>query len=104
MILWTGWSVKWNEPFVQASSSSILAVVTDSSPCLVEPVLAPITTGLGEIYQHVLQTKKGYENKYTATDLRTLQDWLVRTQLAGTVGVAEVSGWAASEAIRDRFG
>ncbi|RKR82081.1 cobalt-zinc-cadmium resistance protein CzcA [Mucilaginibacter gracilis] len=58
-----------------------------------EPVLAPITTGLGEIYQYVLHTKKGYEKKYTATDLRTLQDWLVRTQLAGTVGVAEVSGW-----------
>ncbi|MFA6275637.1 MAG: CusA/CzcA family heavy metal efflux RND transporter [Pedobacter sp.] len=58
-----------------------------------EPMLAPITTGLGEIYQYVIHTKKGYENKYSATDLRTLQDWLVRTQLAGTVGVAEVSGW-----------
>jgi cobalt-zinc-cadmium resistance protein CzcA len=58
-----------------------------------EPTLAPITTGLGEIYQYVIHTKKGYENKYTPTDLRTLQDWLVRTQLAGTPGVAEVSGW-----------
>jgi cobalt-zinc-cadmium resistance protein CzcA len=58
-----------------------------------EPTLAPITTGLGEIYQYVIHAKKGYENKYTATDLRTLQDWLVRTQLAGTPGVAEVSGW-----------
>ncbi len=58
-----------------------------------EPSLAPITTGLGEIYQYSIHTKKGYENKYTATDLRTIQDWLVRTQLAGTVGVAEVSGW-----------
>ncbi|RZJ20503.1 MAG: CusA/CzcA family heavy metal efflux RND transporter [Acinetobacter sp.] len=58
-----------------------------------EPMLAPITTGLGEIYQYVIHAKKGYEEKYTATDLRTLQDWLVRTQLAGTVGVAEVSGW-----------
>jgi len=58
-----------------------------------EPSLAPITTGLGEIYQYSIHTQKGYENKYTATDLRTIQDWLVRTQLAGTVGVAEVSGW-----------
>jgi cobalt-zinc-cadmium resistance protein CzcA len=57
------------------------------------PMLAPITTGLGEIYQYVIHTKKGYEKKYTAMDLRTIQDWLVRTQLAGTVGVAEVSGW-----------
>ena len=60
---------------------------------LAEPTLAPITTGLGEIYQYVLHTRKGYENKYNATDLRTLQDWVVRTQLAGTKGVAEVSGW-----------
>ena len=58
-----------------------------------QPSLAPITTGLGEIYQYVLHTEKGYEDKYTATDLRTLQDWVVRTQLAGTKGVAEVSGW-----------
>lgn len=58
-----------------------------------EPAMAPITTGLGEIYQYVIHTKKGYENKYTPTDLRTIQDWLVRTQLAGTPGVAEVSGW-----------
>lgn len=60
---------------------------------LASPTLAPITTGLGEIYQYVLHTKKGYEEKYSATDLRTLQDWVVRTQLAGTKGVAEVSGW-----------
>lgn len=58
-----------------------------------EPALAPITTGLGEIYQYVIHAEKGYENKYTATELRTIQDWLVRTQLAGTAGVAEVSGW-----------
>ncbi|WP_158799110.1 CusA/CzcA family heavy metal efflux RND transporter [Pedobacter sp. L105] len=58
-----------------------------------EPMLAPITTGLGEIYQYVIHTKKGYEKKYSAMDLRTIQDWLVRNQLAGTVGVAEVSGW-----------
>ncbi|WDF55809.1 CusA/CzcA family heavy metal efflux RND transporter [Mucilaginibacter sp. KACC 22063] len=58
-----------------------------------EPGLAPITTGLGEIYQYVIHAKKGYENKYTPTDLRTIQDWIVRTQLSGTVGLAEVSGW-----------
>lgn len=58
-----------------------------------EPGLAPITTGLGEIYQYVIHPKKGYENKYSPTDLRTIQDWIVRTQLAGTVGLAEVSGW-----------
>ncbi len=58
-----------------------------------EPILAPITTGLGEIYHYVIHAKPGYEDKYTATDLRTFQDWIVRTQLAGTEGLAEVSGW-----------
>ena len=58
-----------------------------------EPTLGPITTGLGEIYQYIIHAKKGFENKYTATDLRTMQDWIVRRQLAGTEGLAEVSGW-----------
>ena len=60
---------------------------------LAEPMLAPITTGLGEIYHYTLHTKPGYEDKYTATDLRTFQDWIVKRQLEGTPGVAEVSGW-----------
>lgn len=55
--------------------------------------LAPISTGLGEIYQYTIHTKKGYENKYSLTDLRTIQDWIIRKQLSGTPGVAEVSGW-----------
>lgn len=58
-----------------------------------EPELAPITTGLGEIYHYVLHTKPGYEDKYSAMDLRTIQDWIVKRQLSGTPGVAEVSGW-----------
>lgn len=57
------------------------------------PALAPITTGLGEIYQYVIHAKPGYEHKYSPTDLRTIQDWIVRRQLAGTSGIAEVSGW-----------
>ncbi|MCC7465776.1 MAG: efflux RND transporter permease subunit, partial [Saprospiraceae bacterium] len=55
--------------------------------------LAPITTGLGEIYHYVIHAKPGFEDKFSATDLRTMQDWVVRTQLAGTEGLAEVSGW-----------
>lgn len=57
------------------------------------PDLAPVTTGLGEIYQYVLHTKPGYEKKYTAMELRTLQDWVVRRQLLGTKGIAEVSSF-----------
>jgi cobalt-zinc-cadmium resistance protein CzcA len=55
--------------------------------------LAPISTGLGEIYHYVIHPAKGYEDRYSLTDLRTMQDWIVRKQLAGTEGIAEVSGW-----------
>ena len=55
------------------------------------PNLAPISTGLGEIYQYVVFPKKGFEQKYDATELRTIQDWIVRPQLIGTKGVAEVN-------------
>lgn len=57
------------------------------------PELAPVTTGLGEIYQYVVRPEKGYENKYDATELRTIQDWIVRRQLLGVQGVAEVSSF-----------
>ncbi|MBN8785800.1 CusA/CzcA family heavy metal efflux RND transporter [Elizabethkingia anophelis] len=57
------------------------------------PVLAPVTTGLGEIYQYSVRPKKGYENKYNAMELRTIQDWIVRRQLLGVKGVAEVSSF-----------
>lgn len=57
------------------------------------PELAPVTTGLGEIYQYVVRPQKGYENKYDATELRTIQDWIVRRQLLGVQGVAEVSSF-----------
>lgn len=55
--------------------------------------MAPVTTGLGEIYHYTIRPAKGYEDKYSLSDIRTIQDWVVRKQLAGTEGVAEVSGW-----------
>lgn len=57
------------------------------------PELAPVSTGLGEIYQYVIHPKKGAENKYSAMDLRTMQDWIVARQLYGTKGVAEVNSF-----------
>ena len=57
------------------------------------PKLAPVTTGLGEIYQYTIRPKKGYESKYSAMDLRTIQDWIVRRQLLGVKGVADVSSF-----------
>jgi len=57
------------------------------------PEMGPITTGLGEIYQYILDTKPGYEDKYSATDLRTIQDWIIKRQLSGIPGVVEVNTW-----------
>lgn len=58
--------------------------------------LGPVTTGLGEIYQYVVRPKEGYESKYTSTDLRTIQDWIVRRQLLGVKGVADVSSFGGN--------
>lgn len=57
------------------------------------PEMAPVTSGLGEIYQYVIHPKPGYEEKYDAMELRTIQDWIVKRQLLGTPGVAEVSAF-----------
>jgi len=57
------------------------------------PELAPVSTGLGEVYQYILHPKKGSESKYNAKDLRTMQDWIVARQLNGTKGIAEVNSF-----------
>ena len=70
-----------------------LGGVKEKLPDDVDVELAPISTGLGEIYHYTIRAEKGYEDKYSLTDLRTIQDWIVRKQLSGTSGIAEVSGW-----------
>ncbi len=57
------------------------------------PEMGPITTGLGEIYQYILDTKPGYKDKYSIMELRTIQDWIVKRQLSGIPGVVEVNTW-----------
>lgn len=57
------------------------------------PEMGPISTGLGEIYQYILDTKPGYKDRYSAMDLRTIQDWIVKRQLSGIPGVVEVNTW-----------
>lgn len=57
------------------------------------PEMGPITTGLGEIYQYILDIKPGFENKYTTMDLRTIQDWIVKRQLSNIPGVVEINTW-----------
>ena len=62
-------------------------------PGIGSPEMAPVSTGLGEIYQYVIHPKKGYEKQYNAMELRTIQDWIVRRQLLGVEGVADVSSF-----------
>jgi cobalt-zinc-cadmium resistance protein CzcA len=52
-----------------------MSIVVDNIPKEAgSPELAPITTGLGEVYQYIVRPKKGYEDKYDLTELRTIQD------------------------------
>jgi cobalt-zinc-cadmium resistance protein CzcA len=57
------------------------------------PELGPVSTGLGEVYQYILHPKKGSEKKYSAMDLRSMQDWIVARQLNGTPGIAEINSF-----------
>lgn len=57
------------------------------------PEMGPITTGLGEIYQYTLEVKPEYKDRYSVTDLRTMQDWIVKRQLSGIDGVVEINTW-----------
>ena len=56
-----------------------------------EPTMGPISSGLGEIYQYTLKVKPEYKDKYSVTDLRTMQDWIVQRQMAMVEGVVEVN-------------
>lgn len=57
------------------------------------PELAPVSTGLGEVFQYFLQPDSASLSKYSLMDLRTMQDWIVARQLYGTPGVAEVNSF-----------
>jgi len=57
-----------------------------------QPSMGPISTGLGEIYQYTLKVEEEYKDEYTPTELRTIQDWIVRRQMAMVPGVVEVNG------------
>ncbi|NNC63102.1 MAG: efflux RND transporter permease subunit, partial [Eudoraea sp.] len=57
------------------------------------PEMGPISTGLGEIFQYTLEVEPAYKGRYSPTDLRTIQDWIVKRQLSGIPGVVEVNTW-----------
>ncbi|GAB3553254.1 CusA/CzcA family heavy metal efflux RND transporter [Spirosoma fluminis] len=77
----------------QLVSEQLQTAVQDIPADYGRPFLAPITTGLGEIYQYTLVPKPGYEDRYSLTELRSVQDWIVKRQLAGIPGVIEISSF-----------
>ena len=79
--------------WARSQISQVLEAVAKELPANADTELGPIATGLGEIFHYTVRPEKGYEDRYSLTQLRTIQDWIVRKQLAGTPGVAEVSGW-----------
>lgn len=77
----------------QQVAERLQQVQSQIPPGIGVPELGPVSTGLGEIYQYVVKPKPGYAGKYNETDLRTIQDWIVRRQLLGVKGIAEVSSF-----------
>jgi len=77
----------------QLISEKLISVRENIPEGFGSPEMGPITTGLGEIYQYILDVEDGYEDKYDATELRTIQDWIVKRQLSGIKGVVEVNTW-----------
>lgn len=60
------------------------------------PNMGPITTGLGEIYQYTIVPQPGFEDEYSPTELRTIQDWIVKRQMTLVDGVVEVNSFGGS--------
>lgn len=79
--------------WARSQVSQVVERLEKELPKNTETEMGPIATGLGEIYHYTIRAKEGYEHKYSLTQLRTMQDWIVRKQLSGTPGIAEVSGW-----------
>lgn len=77
----------------QLVNEQIQTVAAEIPTELGMPEMMPITTGLGEIYQYILKVAPGYEDKYDAMELRTIQDWIVKRQLSGIPGIVEINSF-----------
>ncbi|WP_031301697.1 CusA/CzcA family heavy metal efflux RND transporter [Sphingobacterium paucimobilis] len=77
----------------QLINEKLKEAVEDIPAGIGSPEMAPVSTGLGEVYQYIIHPKKGSEDKYNAKDLREMQDWIVARQLYGTPGIAEINSF-----------
>lgn len=77
----------------QLINEQIQTIGVDIPPELGTPEMMPITTGLGEIYQYYLNVAPGYEDRYDAMELRTIQDWIVKRHLSGIPGIVEINSF-----------
>ena len=81
--------------FARQQVAERLQQVRSQLPADLDPQLGPIATGLGEIFTYTIDAdpaaRKADGSAYTATDLRTLQDWVIRPQLRSVAGVTEVN-------------
>ncbi|WP_076774342.1 efflux RND transporter permease subunit [Bernardetia litoralis] len=80
----------------QLVSEQLTAISAEIPAHLGTPSLMPITTGLGEVYQYTLKVEDKFKNKYSITELRTIQDWIVKRQMAGVEGIVEVSSFGGN--------
>ena len=77
----------------QLIAEKIKAAEEKIPPGFGQPFMGPISTGLGEIYQYVVEVDSAYKDQYSLTEVRTIQDWIIKRQLSGIPGVIEVNTW-----------
>ena len=80
----------------QLVSEQLTSISAEIPANLGVPSLMPITTGLGEVYQYTLKVEEKFKDNYSITDLRTIQDWIVKRQMAGIEGVVEISSFGGN--------
>lgn len=77
----------------QLVSEALISIKEKIPEGFAKPFIAPISTGLGEIYQYTLEVQPGYDTVYNDMDLRTMQDWIVKRQMSMLPGVVEVNSF-----------
>ena len=68
-----------------------LSQVEEALPAGAEAEMGPVATGLGEIFQYIVRDDPGEPHRYSLTELRTIQDWVIAPELRSVPGVAEIN-------------